>query len=54
MPLKFFGGVDTDINNTNRRMSDFDSTKDKPSEFDAGTTVHWLTNDLMKYIRQNE
>lgn len=49
--LKSFGGVDAAINNAKRRMSGFDSTKDKPSEFDPGTTVHLLTDDLMKYIR---
>ncbi len=45
-------GVTTAINNAKRRMSEFDNTKTKPSEFDPGTTMHVLVSELRKYLEE--
>lgn len=39
-------GVNTAIRNAKRRMADFNSSKEKPSEFDPGTMVHKLVEKL--------
>lgn len=44
-------GVETAINHAKRRMSGFDVTKDKPSEYDPGTMVHLLVDSLMNYLK---
>ena len=43
-------GVNTAIKNAKRRMADFDSDRDKPSEFDPGTTVYQLVEELKSYL----
>ena len=49
--LDSLGGIETAIKNAKRRMSDFDSMKQRPSEYDPGTTVHLLTKDLIQYLK---
>lgn len=48
--LNSIGGVETAIKNAKRRMSGFNSGKYKPSEYEPGTTVHYLVEDLKKYL----
>lgn len=43
-------GVNTAIRNAKRRMADFNSDKAKPSEFDPGTTVYKLVEELKRYL----
>ena len=43
-------GVNTAIRNAKRRMSGFDSSKDKPSEYDPGTMVYKLVEELKSYL----
>lgn len=43
-------GVKNAINNAKRRMSQFDEKKNKPSEFNPGTTMHLLIEELKKYL----
>ena len=43
-------GVNTAIKNAKRRMEEFDISKDKPSDFDPGTTVYRLVEDLKSYL----
>lgn len=43
-------GVNTAIKNAKRRMADFNSIKDKPSEFDPGTMVYKLVEELKSYL----
>lgn len=43
-------GVNTAIKFAKRRMADFDDQKDIPSEYNPGTTVYGLVQDLKKYI----
>lgn len=45
-------GVNTAIRNAKRRMADFDASKDKPSEFDPGTTVYQLVEELKRYLEE--
>ncbi len=45
-----YDGVNTAIKFANRRMSEFDESKCKPSEFDPGTTVYILVRELKKYL----
>jgi len=49
--LNHYGGVDTAIKNAKRRMSGFDKNVDKPSEYDPGTMVYQLVEDLKKYLQ---
>ena len=48
--LDSFGGVQAAINNAKRRMSGFDSEKDKPSKYAPGTKVYILVEQLRKYL----
>lgn len=43
-------GVNKAIKNAKKRMSKFDELKDKPSQFDPGTTVYRLVEELNKYL----
>lgn len=43
-------GVNTAIKNAKRRMEDFNSNKDRPSEYDPGTMVHKLVEELKSYL----
>lgn len=45
-----YDGVNTAIKNAKRRMAEFDIEKNKPSEFDPGTTVYELVGELKKYL----
>lgn len=48
-----YDGVNTAIGNANRRMSEFRSGRDKPSEFDPGTTVYMLVKELKRYMDES-
>ena len=43
-------GIDRAIRNAKRRMENFDENRGKPSEFDPGTTVYKLVEELKKFI----
>lgn len=45
-----YGSVEAAIKYAKRRMSEYDATKMKPSEYDPGTTVYHLTENLLKYL----
>lgn len=49
--LDEFGGVHTAIKNARRRMADYDREHDKPSEYDPGTTVYQLVEELRDYLK---
>lgn len=48
--VNIYDGVTTAIKNAKRRMADFDPKKCKPSEFDPGTTVYKLAEELKRFI----
>ena len=48
--LNSFGGIETALKNAKRRMAEFKKGKYTPSEYDPGTTVHYLVEDLKKYL----
>lgn len=48
--LDAFDGVNTAIKNAKRRMAGFDSSRQKPSEYNPGTAVYELVEDLRRYI----
>ena len=43
-------GVNIAIRNAKRRMAGFRTGRDKPSEYDPGTTVHELVQELKRYL----
>ena len=43
-------GVNEAIKNAKRRMQDFNPDTDKPSEYDPGTTVYKLVEELKSYL----
>lgn len=45
-----YDGVSTAIKNAKRRMAGFDVEKFKPSEYDPGTVVYKLVEELKQYI----
>lgn len=45
-----FDGVNSAINNAKRRMSSFKDGVDKPSEYDPGTMVYKLVEELKVYL----
>lgn len=45
-----YGGVDAAIKNAKRRMAKYEENSCKPSEYDLGTMVYKLVEDLKKYI----
>lgn len=45
-----FDGVNTAIKNAKRRMADFEKSGKKASEYDPGTTVHMLVENLKRYL----
>lgn len=47
-----FDGVNTAIKNAKRRMAAFRNGMDKPSEYDPGTTVYELVQELKKYLEE--
>lgn len=50
--VNIYNGVNTAINNAKRRMSEFRKGIDKPSEYDPGTTVYMLVEDLKRYLEE--
>lgn len=48
--LSVYGGATVAINYAKRRMADFNEHTMKPSEYDPGTTVYKLVQELMKYL----
>lgn len=47
-----YDGVNTAIRNAKRRMAQYCSGKMRPSEYDPGTTVYLLVEELLKYIEE--
>lgn len=47
-----FDGVNTAIKNAKRRMSEFRKGIDKPSDYNPGTTVYILVEELNKYLNE--
>ncbi len=45
-----YDGVNNAIRNAKRRMDGFNADEDKPSEFDPGTMVYKLVEDLKSYL----
>ena len=45
-----YGSIKVAISNANRRMSQYEKSGLLPSEFDPGTKVHILVDDLMSYL----
>jgi hypothetical protein len=45
-----FDGVDTAIKNAKRRMAEYRDGIDKPSEYDPGTMVYELVQELKRYL----
>lgn len=45
-----FGGVNKAIKNAKRRMKDFQKEYTKPSDYNPGTTVYELVEELKKYL----
>lgn len=50
--MNTYDGVNTAIKNAKRRMSDYNSQKDKPSQYDPGTTVYSLVESLKSYLEE--
>lgn len=48
--VNVYDGVNTAIKHAKRRMADFDTANNKPSEYDPGTEVYKLVEQLKKYI----
>lgn len=48
--VNVYDGVNTAIKNAKRRMADFKNDKNKPSEFDPGTMVYGLVEELRRYL----
>ena len=47
-----YEGVNAALKNAKRRMAEFHEDKDTPSEFDPGTTVYKLVEELLKYLEE--
>jgi hypothetical protein len=45
-----FDGVDTAIKNAKRRMAEYRDGIDKPSEYNPGTMVYELVQELKRYL----
>lgn len=50
--VDIYDGVNTAIKNAKRRMADYCEGKDKPSEYDPGTKVYELVENLKKYLEE--
>lgn len=48
--VNIYDGVNTAIKNAKRRMANFDETRNKPSEYDPGTEVYKLVEQLKSYL----
>ncbi len=51
--LKYNDGINTAIKNARRRMADFNGRRDKPSEYDPGTMVYRLVEELKVYLDED-
>ena len=47
-----YDGVNTAIKNAKSRMSDFEKSGKKASEYDPGTKVHILVENLKRYLEE--
>lgn len=47
-----YDGVNTAIKNAKRRLDAFRDGKDRPSEYDPGTTVYKLVQELKKFLEE--
>lgn len=47
--VNMYGGVETAIKHAKRRMSEFETSKLNPSEYNPGTTVYKLVEELNQY-----
>lgn len=47
-----YDGVNTAISNAKRRMADFEKSGKKASEYDPGTKVHILVENLKRYLEE--
>lgn len=45
-----YDGVNTAVKNAKRRMVDYRKNKEKASEYDPGTTVYKLVEELKRYL----
>lgn len=50
--LSLSDGINTAIRNAKRRMANFREECDKPSEYDPGTTVYKLVEELKRYLEE--
>ncbi|SFR64376.1 RloB family protein [Anaeromicropila populeti] len=50
--LSLNDGVNTAIKNAKRRMADFREEYDKPSDYDPGTMVYKLVEELKRYLEE--
>lgn len=48
-----YDGVNTAIKHAKRRMAEFSLEKEQPSEFDPGTIVHLLVEELKRYLNES-
>lgn len=52
--IDIYNGVSTAIKNAKRRMASFGRSECKPSEYNPGTTVYLLVEELLKYLDEKE
>ena len=50
--VNVYDGVNTAIKNAKRRMESFNENKDMPSQFDPGTMVYKLVEELKQYLEE--
>lgn len=48
--VNMYDGVNTAIKNAKRRMAEFDNDKCKPSQYNPGTNVYKLVEELKSYL----
>lgn len=48
--VNIYDGVNNAIKNAKRRMAEFDEKRDVPSQFDPGTVVFKLVEELKRYL----
>lgn len=48
--VDIYDGVNTAVKHAKRRMADYEKDKKKPSEYDPGTTVYQLVEELKGYL----
>lgn len=50
--VDMYDGVNAAIKHAKRRMADFKAGQDSPSEYDPGTTVYKLVEELQGYLNE--